>query len=215
MSRSGVISVIAASFAAVVLTAAAAAQTPNTPNLIANGGAEAGPASVDGYKPVSSVPGWKRTGAFTVVAYTAGGGFPDAPIAAGIGGQTNFFAGGPDSTASTATQVVDVKKYRTPIAAGKRKATLSGFLGGYANHDDAITVTATFLGAAGERLGVLKIGPVKSSSRKGVTAFLQRSASTLVPKQTRSIQVKLSAVRTHPAYDDGYADNLSLTLAAA
>ena len=35
-----------------------------------------------------------------------------------------------------------------------------------------------------------------------------------MPKKTRSIQVKLAAKRLIPSYNDGYADNVSLTLAA-
>ena len=42
----------------------------------------------------------------------------------------------------------------------------------------------------------------------------EAEASLPVPRKTRSIQVKLAAKRTVPSYNDGYADNVSLTLAA-
>ncbi len=106
------------------------------------------------------MPGWTRTPGFTAVKYAAGGGFPDAAIAGPIGGKANFFAGGPNAATSSATQVVNVTRFKAPIDAGQRVATLSAFLGGYETHGDSMSVTATFLSEAGKKLGVLKIGPV-------------------------------------------------------
>jgi hypothetical protein len=184
------------------------------PNLIKNGGAEAGPGVLNASGVAATLPGWTRTPNFTVVKYAAGGGFPDAAIAAQIGGKANFFAGGPNALTSSATQVVNVTKFKAPIDAGQRVATLSAFLGGYAGHRDSMSVTATFLSEAGKKLGVLKIGPVTVAERNSETTLLQKSASKPVPRKTRSIQVKLAARRTDPSYNDGYADNVSLTLAA-
>ena len=147
--------------------------------------------------------------------YAAGGGFPDAAIAGPIGGKANFFAGGPNAATSSATQVVNVTRFKAPIDAGQRVATLSAFLGGYETHGDSMSVTATFLSETGKKLGVLKIGPVTVGRTGGqVTALIEKSASKPVPKKTRSIQVKLAAKRVIPSYNDGYADNVSLTLAA-
>ena len=100
------------------------------PNLIKNGGADAGPGVLNASTISASLPGWTRTPAFTAVKYAAGGGFPDAAIAGPIGGKANFFAGGPNGATSTATQVVNVTKFKAPIDAGQRVATLSAFLGG-------------------------------------------------------------------------------------
>lgn len=197
--------------AAVVATAHPAAG----PNLIKNGGADAGPGVMDASHVSTAMPGWTRTpNNFTAVKYAAGGGFPDAAIGGPIGGKANFFAGGPNAATSSATQVVKVTRYKAPIDAGQRVATLSAFLGGYAEHGDSMSVTATFLSEAGKKLGVLKIGPVTAAERQGVTALIEKSASKPVPKKTRSIQVKLAAKRLIPSYNDGYADNVSLTLAA-
>lgn len=146
--------------------------------------------------------------------YATGGGFPDAAISGQIGGKANFFAGGPNAPTSSATQIVKVTKFMAPIDAGQRVATLSAFLGGYAGHGDSMSVTATFLSEAGKKLGVLKIGPVTVAERNSITAMVDKSASKPVPRKTRSIQVKLAAKRTDPSYNDGYADNVSLTLAA-
>jgi hypothetical protein len=192
----------------------ASAHPAAAPNLIRNGGAEAGPGVTNASTVAASLPGWTRTPNFTVVKYAAGGGFPDAAIAGPIGGKANFFAGGPNAAASSATQTVRVTRFKAPIDAGQRVATLSAFLGGYATHGDSMSVTATFLSESGKKLGVLKIGPVTVAERNSLTALIQKSASKPVPRKTRSIQVKLAAKRVIPSYNDGYADNVSLTLAA-
>jgi hypothetical protein len=198
-----------------VATAVVASAHPvAAPNLVKNGGADAGPGMTNASTVSASMPGWTRTPGFTAVKYAAGGGFPDATIGGPIGGKANFFAGGPNAATSSATQTVNVTRFRAPIDAGQRVATLSAFLGGYATHGDSMTVTATFLGEAGKKLGVLTIGPVTAAEREQVTALLERTASKPVPRKTRSIQVKLAAKRTIPSYNDGYADNVSLTLAA-
>ena len=205
------VSAVAVSFVtAVVATAYPAAGA----NLIKNGGADAGPGAINASTVSASLPGWTRTPGFTAVKYAAGGGFPDAAIAGQIGGKANFFAGGVNVATSNATQVVNVTRFKGPIDTGQRVATLSAFLGGYADHADSMSVTATFLSEAGKKLGVIKIGPVTVTERESITALIQKSASKPVPKKTRSIQVKLAAKRVHPSYNDGYADNVSLTLAA-
>jgi hypothetical protein len=195
---------------AVVATAHPAAG----PNLIRNGGADAGPGAMNASTVAASLPGWTRTPGFTTVKYAAGGGFPDATIAGPIGGRANFFAGGPNAATSSATQVVNVTRFKVPIDAGQRVATLTAHLGGYAGHGDSMSVTATFLSEAGKTLGVVKIGPVTVAERQEITALIQKSASKPVPKKTRSIKVTLAAKRVVPSYNDAYADNVSLTLAA-
>ena len=52
------------------------------------------------------------------------------------------------------------------------------------------------------------------AERNQVTALIEKSASKPVPKKTRWIQVKLAAKRVIASYNDAYADNVSLTLAA-
>jgi hypothetical protein len=205
-----VLAVTALLVTAVVATAHPAAG----PNLVKNGGADAGPGVMNASLVSASMPGWTRTPGFTAVKYAAGGGFPDAAIGGPIGGKANFFAGGPNAATSSATQVVNVTRFKAPVDAGQRVATLTAFLGGYAEHGDSMSVTATFLSEAGKKLGVLKIGPVTSAEREGVTALIEKSASKPVPKKTRSIQVKLAAKRLVPSYNDAYADNVTLTLAA-
>jgi len=213
-SRAGVVGAVAAtSLVAAVVTIGASAHTAAAANLLKDGGADLGQAVNDSSGIVATMPNWTRVGSFTVVTYGAPGGFPERVISQKIGGKANFFAGGPANPKSSVTQVVDVSRFQGAIDAGKRKATLSGFLGGFASQDDSLAATATFLNAAGKSLGTLKIGPVSAAQRKGLTALIKKSATKPVPKGTRSIQARLSAARTSGSYNDGYADNLSLTVA--
>lgn len=181
-------------------------------NLLRNGGAEAGIGVADDTGVVATVPGWAKTGAFTVVKYGASGGFPDATVSKAVKGGKNFFAGGPANPNSGMTQDVSVARFATAIDKGRRTVTLSGALGGFSGQRDALTVVATFRNASGATLGSIRIGPVTPAARKGATTLLARTATAKVPARTRVIHVDVQAVRTDGAYNDGYADNLSLTL---
>jgi hypothetical protein len=75
-----------------------------------------------------------------------------------------------------------------------------------------MVVTATYLSASGAALGTLTIGPVTAADRGGQTAMLPRSATGAVPSGTRSIQVVMTATREEGTFNDGYADNVSLSL---
>jgi hypothetical protein len=58
----------------------------------------------------------------------------------------------------------------------------------------------------------VKIGPVTASARKLATGMLKKTITGAIPKKTRTIRVTLGANRTAGDYNDGYADNLSLTI---
>lgn len=209
---------VTASVAGLVIAAAllaGAASSAASPNLLGNGTAELGPGaktSDNVLGVVQSIPGWTRTGNFTVVEYGSPGGFPDLPASQAIGGGKNFFAGGPSNPNSGATQIVNVASRAAAIDGRKMTATLAGYLGGYSSQRDSLTVSASFLSASGKKLGGLTIGPVTPAQRKSLTTLVAKSASRRVPAKTRSIQVALTAVRTDGSYNDGYADNLKLTL---
>jgi hypothetical protein len=194
---------------AVALSAGAA---PNAArNLIVNGNAEQGQASPNGYDVVADVPGWTRTGGFTVVAYGAAD-FPGVQDASAIGGGTNFFAGGPGNAGSLVSQSIDVTSKRALIDSGKGKATLSGYLGGYGGQNDSLSAVAVYMGPSGSRLGAIKIGPVTAAERKLATGLVKKTKAGVIPRKTRTIRVTLGANRTAGDYNDGYADNLSLTI---
>ncbi len=148
-------------------------------------------------------------GPFTAAVYGTSG-LP----ASGSG--ANLFAGGYGSERSSGTQVVHVSAYAAAIDAGRAQATLSALLGGWALQEDYATVGAAFLDANGAPLSGedLHIGPVSAAERGGQTTLLPRSATVPVPPSTRRIEVVITAVRASGDYNEGYADDVSLTLAA-
>lgn len=181
-------------------------------NLIVNGNAEQGVSSPNGYDVVPEIPGWTRRGGFTVVAYGAAD-FPGTQASTALHGGAKFFAGGPGNAGSSVTQTVSVAAQKQLIDSGKARATLSGQLGGYGGQDDSLIATAVFLGQSGARLGtMLRLGPVNAAARKLQTGLIAKTVKGAIPKGTRTIRVTLSADRTSGSYNDGYADNLSLTV---
>jgi hypothetical protein len=184
--------------------------TPLGSNLLLNGGAEAGTGSASG-NDVELIPDWSTTSVFTVVQYGAPA-FPDPSVSTAISGGTNFFAGGPSTAFSSASQTININDLATSVDAGTLSITLSADLGGFDGQSDNMTVTANFLSAASAVLGSLVIGPVTEANRAGVTTLLLRTAGEVIPDGARSIQVVLDATRVQGSYDDGYADNISLVV---
>ena len=198
--------------ATVLVSAVAALAAPDAAkNLLVNGNAEKGEAG-NGYDVVAEVPGWIRNGSFTVATYGAPNGFPDSTVASKIGGAANFFAGGPANAGSAVSQDVNVAAMKKLIDSGKAKATLSGYIGGFATQDDSLVATALFLSEAGRKLRSARIGPVGAAARQNATGMVKKTITKHVPKLTRTIRVVLAASRTSGSYNDGYADNLSLTI---
>jgi hypothetical protein len=198
------------------------------PNLLVNPGAENG-------VPVRIVKNFRAfsTRGWTPMGYEANGvqvpadAFPYATTYnGGLGGGltkaskgpkagtrgARYFFGGSSNTTSTLTQPVSLAKYASIIDAGKATFALSGWLGGYADQADAVTVTATFLDANGGQVGApATIGPVTPAMRGNQTKLMLRSTSGPVPAQARSATVQMFfGVRTGGTTNDGYADNLKL-----
>jgi hypothetical protein len=131
---------------------------------------------------------------------------------AALGGGANFFAGG-NMDPSAGSQTIDVLGAAAEIDAGRVTGTLSAYIGGFSTQEDAAQITATALAATGAGLGSVAIGPVTSAERGGVTALLPRTVSNAVPPGTRSIRIRMEMRRAQGTYNDGYVDNVSLTLA--
>jgi hypothetical protein len=203
---------LAAGLTTLVLAAPASGTIP-AGNLVTNPGAEAPEAPVSDTG-VAAPTGWSTSGNLTVMAYGRNG-FPPTGVSSTIGGGTNFFAGGPNTPSSLATQIVDVAQAGTEIDAGKVDADLSAYLGGIAGQGDSATVTARFATSVFNPASTgppLTIGPVTAADRGNATTLLARSASARVPAGTRAIQITVTTTRTDGAYDDGYADNVSVVL---
>jgi hypothetical protein len=182
-------------------------------NLIQNGAAEKGPGG-DGTT-VVTVPNWIRTEgqSFTVITYGLGGGLQtDSPGPRGRGAQ--YFAGGPSDTSDTqvAEQTESLRPYATAIAGGAVHFTLQAYFGGYSSQDDHASVVIDFRDKHGTVLASTNIGPVLAIDRTDITELVKRHALGTVPAGAKTVLVRLIMVRTAGSYNDGYADNLSLTL---
>jgi hypothetical protein len=178
-------------------------------NLIVNGNAESGSSSASG-DPVS-VPGWTTSSAFTVIPYTAGGGYPTSSDPGPPDRANQFFAGGNNVTLSTATQTIDLSANSTDINTGNVAYDLSGWFGGFSTDPDSATLTATFFNGA-TNLGSAIIGPATASDRGFATGFVLKEKTGRIPVNTTSVVLTQRMNRANGNSNDGYADSLSLIL---
>jgi streptogramin lyase len=194
------------------------APAPTTGNLLRNSGAEEGtPVAGDALR-TTPVLGWAVTPNFTPVAYGTppADQFPGAAESARIAGGNAFFAGGPANPGSRAIQNVDVAAQAAGIDDGRATAAISAQIGGTLIQPDSATLTARFLDANLNPLGSIVTAPVTPTDRGNQTRFVARSASGPVPAGTRTIQVIAETTRPPGStYNNGYLDNLSLTLDVA
>jgi hypothetical protein len=180
-------------------------------NLIVNGDAEAGLGSFDGLT-VEPVTGWITNGNFTVAQY-GGEGLPSQTDPGPPDRGNNFFAGGPNNTSSSATQLINVAPAAHLIDSGAVSFSLSAYLGGFFDQDDNAVLSIIFE-RGGQVLGLAQIGPVLAADRGNLTGLVLRSTSGSVPAGTRQVRMMLQLTRApYFFYNDGYADNLNLTLA--
>ena len=205
--------------AGVVVASPAAAAVP-AGNLVGDPGAEQGTAAQNDTTVAAPPSPWTTGfGSPSQVAYGAPGGFPTVGDANGIAGQTAFFAGGPSTSTSLIKQTINLTSSATEIDAGHIQATVSAALGGYADQNDTAKVNFFFkatTNAGDDGLGAVTLGPVTRSDRGDQTKLLVRDAVLTVPAGTRFVFVEVVTNRDASAapgqYDDGYADNISLTL---
>ena len=178
-------------------------------NLIVNGNAELGASSATG-QPVA-VPGWVTTGPFTVVPYGAAGGFPTASDPGPPDRSNQFFAGG-SGALSTASQDIDVSGNASDINQGRVTCDLSAWLGGFFTDQDNAMLQLIYFDGAND-LGSFPIGPVTAAERGNQTGLLLRGVTALpVPPNTTRIRLVLTMTRAAGAFNDAYADSLSLVL---
>ncbi len=207
LMRIGAIAAATLSLAAVPLAAQASVFGTN---LIVNGDAEGSVGSTNGENN-GPTPGFTTTGSFAVVQYGIGGGFPGAGDPGVAQGGLNFFAGGTPGP-STADQLINVSSGAAVIDLGATTYDLRALLGGFASQGDNAVLTISFLDAASLSVGSATLGPVTNVDRDDLTGLLPRTGAGFVPVGTRGIDVFLTLTRVDGAYDDGYADNLSLVL---
>lgn len=186
---------------------------PEGGNLLAGAraeGAGASGASVTTPAP----PGWiVDQGRATFIRFGSPG-LPTIIAAPRTRGGMGLFFGGPAAESSMYQQVA-VAGHAASIDAGLARIGLSGLLGGRRIEGDSAEVTATFLGAGGAPIGTAaQIGPVTPGERRNLTTLLPRSTTAAVPGGTRTIRVRVTFRRASGDENDGYADNLRLTIDA-
>jgi hypothetical protein len=179
-------------------------------DVVVNGDAESGALAPDDASAVAP-QGWTATGAFTAAAWDNTADLPHAADPGPADRGKGFFAGGPDNDTSSATQTDPL-----PAGAAGHRYTLAACLGGYAGQDDAIVVTAQFLDGGGAPVGTpASIGPVTGADRQSATGLLARSTSGTVPSGAASVKVTMTSTRASGSYDDGYADDVALSIATS
>lgn len=211
------LAVTAAFLAAALLPASAHAVLPSG-NVVVNGDAESGPAvtnSTDAQPPPAP---WESIPNFTAVVYGSAG-FPSTAVSASINGGNHFFAGGPDngfSQVSIAQQRIDLSAAAPELDRGNVQATLSADLGGRGAENDTASVTAVFTDANGQSVnGAIALEAVTPAGRDNETTLIRRTACTTLTPGAREAFVQIGMQRNDPPYNDGYADNVSVTLSTA
>ena len=195
--------------APLALAPAAQAALPSG-NIVNNGDAEDGPGATnqtDSFPP----PSWEDV-TFTAVQYGSGG-FPSMSDSAAIGGDLNFFAGGPPNEIgfAGANQRIDLSAAAAEIDSAGVNATLSADLGGLGAREDRALVAATFEPSNPDNPGLV-LQPVTAAERGNATRFVRRTHCRQLEPGTRRITVTILAQGTGGQYNHGYADNVSLTL---
>lgn len=193
--------------------AAAASGCDIGENLIANPSAETNTPAVS---PAGSVllTSWTTTAGEPRGMNYGATDFPttsDLSPAPAVGPGSYLFYGG-QVASSFAQQDIDVSGCAASIDAHTRGYTLSAYIGGNSTQTDRATVRAQFLNSIGGQTGQVTIGPVTNANRSNVTRLLFRTASGLVPINTRTVRVRLEFTRDEGTNNDGYLDLLSFVL---
>src|SRR5260370_7616696 len=181
-------------------------------NPTVNADAEAGPADANGSAPVSTIPGWNRSGSIDVLTYASG---YRLTLTAGQvlppNHGSNYFSGGPPASLS---QTIDLSPAASSIDTGSVTCALSAYLGGLSSDSGTAAITVRFTGASGNALGALQAGPVTSSERSGNTGLLYRRHVGQVPAGTRAALLDLPFTTTGHSNNVPSAHNLPLILNA-
>ncbi len=199
--------------ASMLATTALPASAATSPNLLKNGTAEAAAGGTGG---TVSVPGWTRTTGttFTAVKYGTPG-FPSLTAPAPPNRGKNFFAGGNDPNFPTivAVQSISLGAYVAKIKAGGVTFTTAGWFGGRSTDRDMAFLEIDFKNGSGALIGSsTTVGGVTAANRGNKTELLHRLVNGAVPKGARSVYVQAIFERIDGAYNDGYADNVTLVL---
>ena len=154
-----------------------------------------------------NVTKWTTSGAFTVIPYSAGNGYPGPGDPGPSDRGNNFFAGGNGAAVSTATQEIDLSANAADINAGKVIFELSGYFGGFSSDNDNARLSATFYHNA-TSLGIVTVGHATAKDRSNTTGLLLRRGSGIVPANANRVVITQTMTRVNGDSNDGYADSL-------
>jgi hypothetical protein len=194
------------------LGASRAPETILGAELVLNGGRagnELGRAASEGFvAPPAWLPYWAVEGRPEQILYDSLDFPPSSQTPPGSG--SHFFAGGA-TVESTFHQIIDVSAIAARIDEGTLPFHVSAALGGYLTDGDYASVHLVFQNEGGLSEQVA-LGPVTPSDRGNQTKLIAVSDVGVVPVGTRTILVGVRAVATDGAYNDGYADDVSLVV---
>jgi hypothetical protein len=88
----------------------------------------------------------------------------------------------------------------------------SAEIGGYLTQEDNATVELLFLASSGDVLSTTTLGPVNSQERQGASILLPVEANGTVPEAAVQAQLIISQNRLAGVANDGYVDNIDVTL---
>jgi uncharacterized protein (TIGR03437 family) len=173
-------------------------------NLVANGGAEAGPNSPPDTT-VAYIPDWSTADGISVAPYGGTGWITTSdpgPADRGV----NVFCGWHGLAEGNMYQDMDVSAAATLIDSGQVTYELSAWLGSVLGENGSPTLTYTLFDWSGNQLAPTgQLGPTSHSG----TALIEISNSGTLPSGTRRIHIALK----FPS-EDALADNIAFTLAA-
>lgn len=157
-----------------------------------------------------SVPGWWVTSNLTVRSYGSGGDVPGTDSPGPLDRGTNMFTCGLGGGLSSGVQLCDLSAIGAAVDTGGVHYRMAAYLGGVADYDGQAWFHTQFLGELSTQLGEVLLGPVTVQDRTNVTALLLRSATGVLPRQTRT--VAFTVVTTGGWSGSGDVDNVSFIL---
>ena len=182
-----------------------ATPTPYRTNLVVDPSAEQA-AHSDGYT-VVPIPGWTQTSNFTAVPYGTSG-FPTVEEGQRIKGGKLFFAGGPNTSSSSASQRIAIVGRNAAIDRGRVRVTVGAWLAGWDGQTDSAQVVVRFLRSDGSLIATLRTASVSATDN----VFFRKTASRVAPAKTRILEVVLLARRGQGTYNDGYFDKIDVRI---
>ena len=164
----------------------------------------------------SDIPGWdvpEGTRSPRIYFYDDN---PDNPSPTGPGPDDrgmHLFAGGPDNPESAMQQRIQLDSgWLEAIRAGRVKFKFSAYLGGKDAEADQAAAALTFLDEQGNPVGQVTLPSIGPQERQDKTGLFPVALSDYIPQGAYSVLVTVTFQGNDGGFNDGYADNLSLTL---